>query len=103
MPGAATMMAAAITAAATAAAVDSTATANATALADLHRSTECQHAIVRARQKAWHMLVNGGHSCDQAWIIPRLRAVYIENQKAASRSVLALLKGLDDSTHIVWL
>ena len=33
--------------------------------------------------------------CNQAWVFPKLRAVYVENQKAASRSILDVFMSLD--------
>ena len=39
--------------------------------------------------------------CDQAHVLPRLRAVYIENQKAGSRSILSALRKLEQGTHRV--
>ena len=38
--------------------------------------------------------------CDQAHVLPRLRAVYIENQKAGSRSIISALRKLDKAHRV---
>jgi len=43
------------------------------------------------------------HYVNQAWVSDILRVVYIENQKAASRTIISILTNLDHKLRLVWL
>jgi hypothetical protein len=62
--------------------------------------SSCLASVQREVAGRWiSMGTHPAHTfCDQAHVLPRLRAVYIENQKAASRSIISALKKLEQST-----
>lgn len=77
-------------------------------LHQLYQSQSCQS--IRARERgiaSQSTLPHGsGHihdSCNEVWILPSLRAVYIENQKAASNTIRWILMKLDDKMHRMML
>jgi hypothetical protein len=69
-------------------------------LLDLYQAPHCQRALAHERTLAWHNLtrLEPHASCNQAHVIPSLRAIYVENQKAASRSMLMILNKLANGT-----